>query len=232
MNKKKLGLLVLSLVLIATIGVGATLAYFTDAEKATNTITMGHVDIDLKEPNYDPGDDDDIVEDIVPGQVIPKDPTITVNADSEDAYIRAKIELKKLDKDGKVTFWTASQAGELLAGISINDGWFLAEDGYYYYKDIVSGKNKTLVNEEKNLYSNQVVLFETVTIPEKWGNEVADMTFTIDVSAEAIQAKGFTPDKNNDGFVTGWYYKTTDADGNEVKKAISAENYVAPESAE
>ena len=38
MNKKKLGLLVLSLVLIATIGVGATLAYFTDNDNATRIL--------------------------------------------------------------------------------------------------------------------------------------------------------------------------------------------------
>lgn len=196
MNKKKLGLLVLSLVLIATIGVGATLAYFTDADKATNTITMGHVDIDLDEPNYDPEDDDDTVEDIVPGQVITKDPTITVAEDSQDAYIRAIITLSNN--------LTVDQAKELMAGITILDGWFLAEDGYYYYKDVVTA-------------GDEVVLFKEVKIPEKWGNEVADLTFTIDVSAEAIQAEGFEPTKDANGNITAWLYE----DG----EAITAETY-------
>jgi len=207
MNKKKLALLTLALVLIATIGVGATLAYFTDNDNATNTITMGHVEIDLDEPNYDPDDpttpdvdesDDDTVTDIVPGEVITKDPTITVAEDSQAAYIRATITLSDN--------LTADQAKELMAGITILDGWFLAEDGYYYYKDVVAAGNK-------------VVLFEEVKIPEKWGNEVADMTFTIDVSAEAIQAEGFEPTKNEAGYIIAWTYE----DGT----AITAENYTA-----
>lgn len=209
MNKKKLGLLVLSLVLIATIGVGATLAYFTDNDNATNTITMGHVDIDLDEPNYDPDDDDDTVEDIVPGEVITKDPTITVQEGSEDAYVRATITLSNN--------LTEEQAKELMAGITILDGWYYSDpeqngDGYYYYNQKLAAGGKA-------------VLFEEVKIPEKWGNEVADMTFTIDVAAEAIQAEGFTPATlevtNEDGskttYITAWTYE----DGT----AITAETY-------
>lgn len=208
MNKKKLVLLTLALVLIATIGVGATLAYFTDSTEATNIITMGHVDIEINEPHFDgeDGEDDDTVKDIVPGQVITKDPTITVANDSQDAYIRATITLSENLTDEQKT--------ELLAGIDILDGWFLAEDKYYYYnKEVTAGES--------------IVLFEEVKIPERWGNEVVDTEFSIDVAAEAIQVEGFTPDKNDDGFVTGWYYKSTDADGNEVKEAITAEIYEA-----
>ena len=208
MNKKKFGLLALSLVLIATIGVGATLAYFTEADAATNTITMGHVDIDLDEPNYDPDDDDDTVEDIVPGQVITKDPTITVQEGSLDAYIRATITLSDN--------LTADQAEELMAGITILDGWYYSNpeengDGYYYYKNVVTA-------------GSSVKLFEEVKIPEKWGNEVADMTFTIDVAAEAIQADSFTPQTNADGYVTAWTYE----DGT----AVTAETYEAKTAAE
>ena len=40
MNKKKLLTMVLALVLIGAVGVGATLAYFTDNDSATNVVTM------------------------------------------------------------------------------------------------------------------------------------------------------------------------------------------------
>ena len=52
MKNKKLKTLVASLALVGAIAVGATLAYFTDSQEAVNTITMGHVDIDLDEPNF------------------------------------------------------------------------------------------------------------------------------------------------------------------------------------
>lgn len=206
MNKKKLLTMVLALVLIGAVGVGATLAYFTDKADVKNVVTMGHVDIDIIEPHFEGGEKGGEVTDIVPGQIIPKDPTIIVDADSQDAYIRAKIELRKLDKDGKETLWTKQQADELLAGIKINDGWFLAKDGYYYYKEVVKANTK-------------IELFHEVVISEKWGNEVAGAKFAINVSAEAIQADSFKPTVEN-GMITAWKY----SDGT----AITAETYVAP----
>lgn len=206
MNKKRLITLVLALVLIGAVGVGATLAYFTDKADVKNVVTMGHVDIDIIEPNFAGGPKGGEVTDIVPGQIIPKDPTIIVDADSQDAYIRAKVELRKLDKDGNVTLWTKQQADELLAGVQINDGWFLAKDGYYYYKEVVKANTK-------------IELFHRVVIPEKWGNEVAGAKFAIDVYAEAIQADSFEPTVEN-GMITAWKYSD--------ETPITAETYVAP----
>ena len=204
MSKKKLALLTLSLVLVATIGAGATLAYFTDSDAATNVITMGHVDIDLDEPNYDPDDpntpedegEDNTITDIVPGEVITEDPTITVAQGSADAYLRASITLGDNLSE--------QQAAELLEGIVINDGWVLAEDGYYYYQSVVKE-------------GESAVLFNEVTIPAAWGNEVADMTITIDVAAEAIQADNFEPEMA-DGVIVGWNDVTAETYGEAVEE--------------
>ena len=56
MNKKKLFTMVLALVLIGAVGVGATLAYFTDNDSATNVVTMGHVNIELTEEDWTYGE--------------------------------------------------------------------------------------------------------------------------------------------------------------------------------
>ena len=184
MKNKKLGTLVASLALVAALGVGATLAYFTDSDTALNTITMGKVDIDLDEPNFDPGDDDDTIENIKPGQQIVKDPTITVKAGSEAAYLRALITYEGL---------TPEQEKQLEANIAIQDGWVKSSDGYYYFQNVV---NKSDVDQE-------IVFFNKVTIPTEWGNEMAEETFKIDVQAEAIQADNFTPDTDN-GVIKGW----------------------------
>ncbi|MBQ1608018.1 MAG: hypothetical protein II092_04045, partial [Lachnospiraceae bacterium] len=62
-------------------------------------------------------------------------------------------------------------------------------------------------------------LFDKVTIPETWGNEVADLTFTIDIHAEAIQADSFKPHKTA-GKIDGWFY----SDG---ETPVEAESYEA-----
>lgn len=197
-NKKKAVSLVAAVALIGVIGVGATLAYFTDSEEKENIITMGHVDAELTEPNYD-GDENNEIKNLTPGEEVTKDPTITLAEDSADAYVRAKLDVTAPEA-------LADKAAELVFDIA-EDEWFLGDDGYYYYK------NKLAAGE-------QVVLFHTVSIPETWGNEVADQSFHIVVKAEAIQADNFTPVTNEDGMITAWQY----SDGS----AITAENYTAP----
>lgn len=186
MKNKKLGTLIASLALVAALGVGATLAYFTDSDTALNTITMGNVDIDLEEPEFDPdGDGEGEIDDVKPGQEIVKDPTITVKADSEAAYLRALITYEGL---------TAEQAEQLETNIDIQDGWIKSSDGYYYFQNVV---NKSDVDQK-------IVFFDKVTIPTVWGNEMAEKTFKIDVQAEAIQADNFTPETDDNGVINGW----------------------------
>ena len=45
MKKKSIITMVAALAFVGAIGVGSTLAYFTDNDAATNVVTMGHVDI-------------------------------------------------------------------------------------------------------------------------------------------------------------------------------------------
>ena len=198
MKKKSIISLIAAVSLIAVIGVGSTLAYLTDNDTATNVVTMGHVEIELDEPQFSEENENNTIEDVVPNQEITKDPTITVVAGSESCYLRAKIEISET--------LNAEQAAELLENINIGEKWVLSEDGYYYYQNKV----------EKSDKDQKVVLFDKVVIPELWGNEVANLTFEINVSAEAIQADNFVPTET-DGKITGWY--TSDGD------AVTVETY-------
>lgn len=185
MNKKKLTALVASLGIVACIGVGATLAYFTDSDDALNTITMGHVDIDLDEPTFSKNNPGDKIEDVRPGQLITKDPTITVKAGSEASYLRAKIDIEGLSaEDAKLIEDTLDINREL---------WIPGEEGYYYLQQEVGKTNVDL----------KFRFFDHVTIPTTWDNDYADKGFTIDVTAEAIQADNFSPEKDN-GKIVGW----------------------------
>lgn len=84
--KRKALLISLSVALVALMALGFTLAYFTDTADATNTFTVGNVDIDLTEESWNPNENK-----LIPGVTLDKDPTITLLEGSEDAWIIATI---------------------------------------------------------------------------------------------------------------------------------------------
>ncbi|NLZ46375.1 MAG: hypothetical protein GX896_06745 [Clostridiales bacterium] len=87
---------VLSICLIASIAIGATLAFLTDSEKVTNVFSVGDLDITIDEPSWDNGDPEDPTkpgdgEDLMPGDTKIKDPT--VSALVNDSYMRMVVSI-------------------------------------------------------------------------------------------------------------------------------------------
>ena len=72
---------------ITALAAGGTAAYLTDFETATNSFTVGKVDIDLDEPNWKPEDNTDLV----PTQVIRKDPYVS-NKGVNEAFVYLKCD--------------------------------------------------------------------------------------------------------------------------------------------
>ena len=203
-KKKKAALLISSLALIAVIVLGGTLAYFTSQDDATNVFTLGKVSGDLtettKEDTVDghkvkPGaatDDGIEYEKVMPGDWLSKEPRVSLKADSEDAYVRVKLEVDVLEgtlNDG--------QKAEIISANCLNFGekWVVSGD-YIYYQDVLTTKS--------NGSSQTDPVFTIVKIPgESWDNEAASAKFTIKVTADLIQADNFTPVKT-DNVITGW----------------------------
>lgn len=189
---------VASLVVLAT--VGGTLAFFTDTETAVNVVTMGNVNIEIDEdptnsieddPRYDFGYE--FIEDgtgfkytgVVPNDTVYKIADIH-NIGANSAYVRLKID----------TTITAANGDPLLSdGIRYmhtspsTEGGFaerkFADDGYYYYEDILLDKNSA---EEQKPDADCFEFLHHVLIPETWGNEYAGATIKINIIAEAIQS--------------------------------------------
>ena len=95
-TKKVLATLLACTMLGTAVG-GATLAYLTDNETATNTVTVGNVDIDIIEPGWPDQNPDDPSDDVnlkVPTEEIVKDPQIT-NTGSGDAIVFISVEVPK-----------------------------------------------------------------------------------------------------------------------------------------
>ena len=92
--------LLLALMLVVGTAVGGTVAYlFTAPQTVTNTFTVGDINISLVEHAYNPDSPADITTTVdnensyplIPGTVYAKDPTVTVEANSEDCYLFVKL---------------------------------------------------------------------------------------------------------------------------------------------
>ena len=182
MNKKKIIAGASALALVACLGIGGSLAWFTDTEERVNTVTLNHVDMTLEEV-FTEG------QTVMPGATIDKRPFVTLSNDSSRAYVRIKgITANLTAADGSVSVLTADDLQ-----IQINTpNWVLGTDGYYYYQNIVEAGQSTSS------------VFDTITIPGSLTNEVANSTIDILVDAEAIQADNYTPTTNEEGQIVGW----------------------------
>ena len=175
--------------LVAVAVVGGSLAYFTDEEKATNTFTVGNVDITLTEPKWD-------VEKatLIPGREIAKDPTITVKETSQRAYTFLKVQLsedfmKLLQTYYGENFDFATNYAEVVGD------WIVLPEGYapkVMSADLSAGYVILGVLSPKDP-GESVVYFEGVKIPADVDGEMikANGVYEIYLTAYAIQAEGF-----------------------------------------
>lgn len=204
MSRKRITALVAALSLVTVVGIGATLAYYTDQAEAVNTVGMGRIAIQLTENQVKQDENGNWVIDesqpvtdegltfynVYPGETVEKNPTVRLEERSGNAYIRMKMEIDKAnstltDKD------IQALQNRIDREIAEAGEWTKSSDGYYYYNEILNPED-------------EAVFFETVTLPgEEWGNNTAGQTFHIKLYAEAIQSDHFTP-QGEDGKITGW----------------------------
>lgn len=216
--KKKMVTICLVVALVLTAVAGGSLAYFTDKDNQTNTFTAGNVDINLDEATVEADENDDLVvvtgrtEDaqtyeLHPGQIVTKDPTITVAGTSNDAYVGAIITIKGdlydlIGLEGTDLLDIHALASGGLLDNKANDsfgtynGLDVFQNDDYAVHQVKSGENEwTLYVFMKNVQTADasIVLFDTLTIPAEWDNaEMAKVNnMSIEVKAFATQTKGF-----------------------------------------
>ena len=146
-TKRKALLLSMCAVLLIIGSVFGTLAYLTDSEAVTNTFTVGRVGLSLDEAKVDkmgkpdgttrwqPTTDDPEQEYyLLPGQSYTKDPTVTVDAKSENSYVRMIV---------TVSFQNALTDETLATGL---DSIFTGYDDtkWLRHDKTVSADNKTI----------------------------------------------------------------------------------------
>ena len=187
--KKKITAIALVVCLVAVAVVGGSLAYFTDEEKATNTFTVGNVDITLTEPKWD-------VEKatLIPGREIAKDPTITVKETSQRAYTFLKVQLSEDFMKLLQTYYGENYNFATNYAEVVRD-WIILPEGYapkVMSSDLSAGYVILGVLSPKDP-GESVVYFEGVKIPADVDGDMIDLdgTYEIYLTAYAIQAEGF-----------------------------------------
>ena len=157
-----IAIITLSVLLIASIAIGVTLAYFTASATVTGNITLGDpVTISITQGGATatsltfPGD-------ALPGTVYDQIIGVAAPSNMTEALVRAKLTIT--NADGATTTVDAATTGD----------WTEGDDDYYYYNG--------------SLTSNENIDFITsVTIPTSLTNADANKTFNIDVVVETIQ---------------------------------------------
>jgi archaellum component FlaF (FlaF/FlaG flagellin family) len=189
---------------VLTASVVATLAYLMGTDSAVNTFTMGqvHISVDEAKVNADgtPITGSDRVKaneyHILPGMEYTKDPTVTVNGGSEDAYVRMIL-----------TVYNSSDVQAILTKYNLGDfsvligGW---DKNTWLYEGFTEDTEKNTISFEfrykeiaaKNADDTKLpALFDTLIVPgEITGEEMKDLYdggFKIEVFGHAIQAAGF-----------------------------------------
>lgn len=182
-KKTKALMLVLCAVLLVTASVLGTMAYLTSTDQVVNTFTVGKVAITLDEAKVDPDGTavtpaERVKENayhLLPGHTYTKDPTVHVQANSEDSFIFVKVE------NGIANY----EAGTTIAAQIAANGW-TALNGVenVYYKTYT-----------KRAESTDLPVFGSFTIADNanatdgWNNFSAETKVT--VTAYAVQKSGF-----------------------------------------
>lgn len=198
MKKKNLITAAVSLALVAVVGVGATLAYFTDkTETKRNTFSSGKVSINLIDETWDVDgqvkgeyyEKDGITgiqyEDIMPGDVLSKVVGVETAADSQDAYVAVRVTVTDVVAPNAADIVQpeeiTAQISDIIAAEVDGDLWASRDMGngdvIYYFKSVVPADTQNLV------------LFDKIPLPgSEWNNAYAELSFDVEVQAAAIQA--------------------------------------------
>lgn len=174
-------------VAVAALAAGGTAAYLTDFETATNSFTVGKVDIDLDEPNWNPDDNTKLV----PTQVIKKDPFIK-NLGANEAFVYLEVSIPVREVITAAQDGTRNELAKTeLFSYTKNKEWTQMER-----KEV--GQNMVYTyayNHILNPGEKTTTLFDTVTFANIIEGQLDTQQLDMPVRAYAIQSTNTGEDR-------------------------------------
>ena len=165
--KKRIAVCALILLLLS-VSLGSTIAYFTTEDTATNVITAGNLSIDLKEMTKS-GEEFKDVFGVMPGVEVSKIVTVK-NTGDHPAYVRIGV-----DKTIRLAEGKTGAVDLTLLQLDLNTADWTEKDGYYYYNKPLAAGAET------------PALFTTVKFSEKMDNLYQKSQAIVEVTAQAVQ---------------------------------------------
>ena len=210
MKKKNLITAAVSLALVAVVGVGATLAYFTDkTDTMTNVFVSGKVDVTLidefnktETPKGEYEFDENGVQtgilytNVMPGDTLDKDLSLMVRDGSSNAHVGIVVTVDHSQNPSADEVYKlvdeAVQRQEAVVGdmwqnvqdVNVFDGENIVAGKLYVYNPQYEGADWTQGVPAGTLLQ----LFSDIQVPTSWDNAYADTEFCINVQGYAIQA--------------------------------------------
>ena len=207
--KSKTLLIVLTMVLIAAVSVMGTLAYLTAEDTTVNTFTVGQVALTVDETKVDTdgnpildgeGNEQRIPDGneyhLLPGMKYRKDPTVTVGANSEEAYVR--MILKVHNASAVQALIDKYQLGDFSGLI---EGWDSAK---WLYEGFVMDTENNAISFEFRYFEpvetgedplSLEPLFEKIVVPAFANGEellkLQEGGFKMEITGHGIQTAGF-----------------------------------------
>lgn len=165
-NPATIAIIILSILLLVSITVGVTLAYFQANRDVTGTITLGNpVNINITQGGASVTSLT-FSDTAMPGTTYDQVIGVSIPADTSNSLLRAKLTLT--DTEGATTIISATT----------DASWTKGDDDYYYYNGVAS--------------ANQSIDFVTaITVPTSLTNDVAKKVLTVNVVVEAIQEANY-----------------------------------------
>lgn len=204
-NLKKI--LLIGLCVAAVIGatVAGTVAYLTDRASAVNTFTVGQVDITVDEEKVDPDGTpvpgaDRVTENtyhLIPGQTYIKDPTMTVDKNSEEAYVRMLVTVNCASQLDAVFAPSGANLTSIFNGYDAAN-WIYETETRDTLSNTITYEFRYKETVDPDGTSDVVLdaLFDSITIPGTLDGDdmksIEDLTIT--VVGHAIQKAGFDTD--------------------------------------
>lgn len=189
-NSSLIAIIVLSVLLVASIAIGATLAYFSAQTDVTGTITLGDpVNIAITQGGASVSSLT-FTGDAMPGTVFDQEIGVAIPANTSDSLLRAKVVLSTDD------------GGTTEIDVSTANNWVKGDDEYHYYNGVASA-------------SAQIAFVETITVPTSLTNDDANKVYTVNVIVEAIQEANYAAASVWTTAPADWIatYATAPADG-------------------
>lgn len=184
-------------------------AYLTDTDTATNTFTIGEVQIETIEPNY-PGNGSDEVQDLVPLEEIPKDPQIK-NSGKNRAIVFSQVDIPMVNLITAQDDGTRNEtANTELFAFRTNDGdynsvhpeWILINVAYLDAEGNDTSQDKAVTCRRLYGYQTQLEedeittsIFDVVRLANVIEEQIDNSTQEIVLTSYGVQAdniKGLT----------------------------------------